>query len=351
MLMTARFFNWLFFILFGSYLLSVLYFSWQNQPLDGGLTRIGAYSEVDYGWHHPQIVFPDILFTKANYTQDYDRHYDVVILGDSFVVSRPNATWVNYLVEKTGLSVISFHHEHFSPNQIIHSPQFQKTPPQFFIYESVERIYIDRINSLDSMDTPLSVHASPVVLALTPQPIDKIAIHRPISQSLEKAFPESINFIYNWTKRVIFNRSEVVKLNLKTDITPLFSSQNQVNLLVYAEDFEKQHTEDERLQTAAEKKAQLENYVSSNGITRLIVLVFPDKSTVYQAYLQADEWEQASIFERMKQQGTPLLNLDEVMKTAVQAGQQDVYLPNDTHTGSIGYELAAQLLIDDMVKE
>jgi hypothetical protein len=76
------------------------------QPIEGDLTRLGGFTENDFGWNEPQQQFSSALF-KLTGEQKYDRYYDVVVLGDSFSNANPRAQWQNYFVRATGLSLVT----------------------------------------------------------------------------------------------------------------------------------------------------------------------------------------------------------------------------------------------------
>ena len=70
------------------------------QPINGDLTRIGAYPESQYGWSTPQRVFAQPLFGNSVADQA-----DVLVIGDSFATAMSNHQWQNQVVVATGMSV------------------------------------------------------------------------------------------------------------------------------------------------------------------------------------------------------------------------------------------------------
>lgn len=61
-------------------LVGVFYF----QPYWGPLTRKSGYLENNFGWTQPQEIFDKPLFRIAKSVAEYDKYYDVVVIGDSF---------------------------------------------------------------------------------------------------------------------------------------------------------------------------------------------------------------------------------------------------------------------------
>ena len=104
------------------------------QPISGGLTRIGGYSENNFAPLENQQVLTETLSNFDN----YDQYYDVVILGDSFSQSRLYG-WQQWLAMNTGLSMTTLYFDHWPINKLIEHPVFVNTPPQIVIFETVER--------------------------------------------------------------------------------------------------------------------------------------------------------------------------------------------------------------------
>ena len=74
------------------------------EPLEGDLTRLGGFTENDFGWNEPQQQFSSPLVSLEG-KHEYDQYHDVVVLGDSFSEAYPKAQWQNYFVRGTGLSL------------------------------------------------------------------------------------------------------------------------------------------------------------------------------------------------------------------------------------------------------
>src|SRR3990172_13371462 len=72
------------------------------EPISGDLTRIGHWSERDFGWNKPQPA----VYVHANGTSISNPQ--VVVLGDSF--SHPNI-WQSYLAEFLHLEILSFQYQ------------------------------------------------------------------------------------------------------------------------------------------------------------------------------------------------------------------------------------------------
>src|SRR4051794_22877141 len=73
------------------------------ETLSGDLTRIGWFSENEFGWHGEQHRFVPPLAPAAT----LDGRYEIVAVGDSFTAEEynPGATWPHFLARDTGLNV------------------------------------------------------------------------------------------------------------------------------------------------------------------------------------------------------------------------------------------------------
>src|SRR3954453_22419726 len=73
------------------------------EPLTGDLTRIGWFSENEFGWRGEQQRFAPPLAPAAT----LDGSYDIVAVGDSFTAEEynPGITWPHFLARDTGLRI------------------------------------------------------------------------------------------------------------------------------------------------------------------------------------------------------------------------------------------------------
>lgn len=336
------------FILLPLFYLNYLAFS--SQPLSGDLTRVGGHLEEDFGWNAPQVAFKKGRFVMAKSISDLDRHFDVLVVGDSFSADQQKG-WQNYLVENTGLSVITFYMAHgFNLADIVASKQYKNFPPKILIYESVERLAFVRLHefadwSLEEQrgQENLPLHHNKV----TAQEFPKKKQLRKVKVDLERLFAEAANYIekslYRFTKK---HENKTVVLPLRQD--NLFSSGEPDKLLVLKNTLHKELSEDDV--TKAVQGLQKARYlVEMNGKTRFVYMMFPDKVTAYSPFLSPDIKPVPSAFPPLAER-YPMLRLDQYFQSALRQGAKDLYLPNDTHTGSTGFKAAAFGLIDYILK-
>ena len=128
----------------GLLIIAILFTANVLQPINGVLTRLGGYSENEFGWNLPQERFKSRMYVSGKYGL-YDKNYDVVVLGDSFTnhmrdeVMHPAGYWPNYFVNATGLDLIAYNSRDTNIRKLIESDGFKKFPPRLFIFQIVER--------------------------------------------------------------------------------------------------------------------------------------------------------------------------------------------------------------------
>jgi hypothetical protein len=78
---------------------------------------------------------------------------------------------------------------------------------------------------------------------------------------------------------------------------------------------------------------------------RLMVVVIPDKSSVYAEYVDGPALPiiQYPLWQGLAQAGLASMNVKDLYKNALPS-QTDLYLPNDTHLGFNGYNLLAKAI-------
>ena len=98
------------------------------------------------------------------------------------------------------------------------------------------------------------------------------------------------------------------------------------------------------LQSLACYFTSIESRIEANHKTKFVLMIAPDRTTAYQAYLPG--LHLPDLTERLAQTaGLTMVRLDQVMQGAIAAGTKDVYYPSDTHWASTGMALAAEAFI------
>lgn len=317
------------------------------QPLDGDLTRLGAYTENDFGWNAPQERFETKLF-DSEMDSAYKQYYDIVVLGDSFSHHFPRSQWQNYLIQLTGLKIISYHLDRFNIDQFLDSPALRKTPPKIMIFQTVERSFIHRGKQI-GLGGDCRRKANP---DSTKNPLTTNTVHYPIKPYVREApfglLHPNIRTAVHYLKRSIkmtFNKksSRTFKVPLKQKT--FFSNRLGDYLLIYRDDILKLNKKEEAVKKALCKILNLQNKIQENQKTFFVTLLAPDKLTAYSRFLQSGEYKNNSWHDMIA--STNYLNIPPVkaaFESAIGKNVRDVYLPNDTHWSSAGQKIAAETL-------
>ncbi len=336
-------------VLFGASVAAVWALAAWLQPADGDLARVGGFAENDFHWQGPQAVFPHNLFHVAKDLREYDRYFDVVVLGDSFSCDQENRMfgWQNYFIARTGLSVLVLDTRRYWPQEVLAWPAFQKFPPKVFVFESVERYLFSRTGYFTRVQPAEEKPRIPAASQLPPAGGgSRLALCEEIPKPTATLDPDHVlGHLSAVVKRRIGINTLVVSLPLAR--SGLFSSRDDHDLLVYYDEFDKNELREPDFETLRAGIGVFRGLVESNGSTRFVLLVAPDKTSLYGPYLKDAANATANLIAlAAKDPSLPLVRTDEVLAAAVASGAADIYLPNDSHWGSKGHRLVANSLAD-----
>lgn len=316
------------------------------EPLYGDLTRIGSYSEREFGWSKPQLTF-----SKPLYFTRYSRYHDVVVLGDSFSTGSPQHQWQNYLVSYSNWSVVTLNINSTKFESVLENRVFREKPPKIFVYESVERDFYSRINALPPCDGSEFRQNSKRTNQAQFVRLEHEGSSRYVER--EKNWNDvKLGFVMKYLRnnfwRTFFNeeRSDARKIALSQ--TAPFSSANRQEMLVYKDDFKKISS----LQKISAREVdcrieRMRQQVEVNGKTRFVLIVAPDKLTAYSDFISDEKLRNISKLNQLSESNRKIIpRIDLALMKAIGNGEQDVYLPDDTHWGSSGHRIAAETLID-----
>jgi SGNH hydrolase-like domain, acetyltransferase AlgX len=333
------------------------------QPLDkhSALTRVGGYSEREFGWNKPQQIFPS---TKLDFPSSggdsgrYGSYHDVVVLGDSFSWIWPEIQWQNHLAATTGWSVATLSLYTIRLEQILSSQVFRNHPPRVLIFESVERsltvnLRNDTANCGKSPAT-LQSNRDDSSTAFTPstRPDERLpgATQR---VKRERSWSEiKLDFVRGYIWHSILRKlsgdahAESAKVEL---IRPApFSSRNQHAILVSDQDLKKvERWKKEGIPKMVCRIQSIRRQVEANGYTRFVLMVPPDKLTIYADFVRDEGLRNSRTLGELSGHLPEVMpRLDQALISAVREEKQDVYLPDDTHWGSNGSQIAAETLLN-----
>lgn len=320
----------------------VLTLNLYHQPLIGDLTRIGYFSENDYGWQESQLLFSPGLAVYAKLDEDYD----IIIIGDSYsykldVSKTPEgAYWTHALANKTGLKVGVYHVSHYPTMELVSKLVSKDNPPKLIIYQSVERDLKARLGK-DKV-----CPSETVVSEIPPIEVNELGseaekFYRDVHGN-QIDFGYTVKYIYSKiTSGIAKNRVREVKLNRRG----LFTNKHSERLLYLNDDNKKKNWTKQDWNNIACNALEIQNSVRKNSSTEFLFLVSPDKSTIYHQFLE-DSIPSGSRMYLLKHPQLNFLRLDDKLKDKVVSGKKDVYLPNDSHWSSItGHWVADQVIL------
>lgn len=323
-------------------------------PLWGDLTRLGWLPESLYGNNRPEQVVREKRYDKDT----YERYYHLVVIGDSFSHAGGDKTsdlrvWQNHFQLQTNWQITTFHADQQDWRKVVDLPMFKSAPPALFVYEIVERTLRHRLGQPPA--TACRDRRGVQALAQAPLPYAPVAdragllmdLPRPEQQIDSKQLTYARDYLAKqWRQwRGKFD-SPVVRLPLNK---PLFSSRRADQLLVIRDDLNKRDWSVSELEHISCNLRDMQRVVESNGRTRLVVMIVPDKLTAYADYIATPGYGGLGVIDRLAAAGRlPLARVDRALREAIAAGVEDVYAPDNTHLSSQGYVLLADALLQHL---
>ncbi len=299
------------------------------QPLTGDLTRIGNYSENDFGWNarQPQIA------VKGSY---HEKTPDVIVLGDSFSAGN---IWQSVVMEKRGGHILTFPWK--NPNTLeswVASLKRSYPTVRYLVIETVEREFIPRFNT--SQDVTGNQRATPVIIApCKTATIRDTNLFHPMHDPVY-AIQATINSLKKIDKTSRSGSTMITPLKRKG----LFSNRKSDLLIYFTDDDRKKSWKYDEIKRAVASIRRLGDLCERSGIA-LIMVVVPDKSTAYRQFFKSPQFScpPPDVWDELDRQGVAQVNLRKVLVSAVGA-TQDLYYPNDTHLGARGFMVMGEAI-------
>ena len=254
-------------------------------PYSGDLTRIGGFKENEYGWNSFQKSFKKCHYTLGSNIKDYNKHFDIVTIGDSFSVNEAQS-WQNYLALSSNASIITFHRRSVSASSILKHPQFIESPPKLFIFQVVEHgiqtalhdIDLDLVKENNLIKPPKAqLNFSTVKFE---NYLESYSRQRSTGFSMDTA----LHYIKTNIKQGLGSRKKSFPIKIE-DKESLFSNNHPDSALFYHLDKLKLSINKNEWGIIEKRFSILQNLIQANGFTNFIAMIAPDKSTVYRSYL------------------------------------------------------------------
>ena len=329
----------IFFLGLGLLIVTSLYI----QPLEGDLTRIGGYSERDFGWNMPRTKLSD----DVKLAKKYDKYYDIVVLGDSFSNS---GIWQTFLANNTNLSFVTLHWDDTGISDILNNSHFVENPPRLLIAETGVRALPLRFAPEDnSCDLITEKHlVSDLTIKKDGSNSSLIRVNRNTVTNFSNInLSFALKYIKNSLLRLTIDNDFTKVKNYKLKRSDLFSNSKSNEILILETWFDSKLWSEKEITNAICSISNIQNRVQSNGKTLFILLSIPDKGISYRNFISNPEYSHTDgLSDNLLKSGINTPRLDAKLQQEIEKGEKDVYLPNDTHFGTKGYELTAQSILD-----
>lgn len=306
----------------------------------GDLTRLGWYANPLYAPTRPQLEFQALKFKVG----PYEHYHDIVILGDSFSVGG----WPNYLAAQ-GWSVAvvppaDTPQRELDVEGLLSSTAYRAHPPKLFIYESAEGALNDRFSGTPAdCSAPMPDRRPP---ALPPPTPAQLAIHSVLPDHRVRIDSRQIAFARDFVVanlRRPFRKNVVVYREALS--VPRFSSRRPHALLFYSTDLVTVSLKPADVARIRCGLLEIQRRVEANGTTRFLAAIAPAKRSIYAPDLAAQP-APGGVIPGLADPRLALVRLDLPLRQAVESGELDVYLPNDTHWSAAGHRIVAEAVLD-----
>lgn len=318
--------------------LNVLFYD-QNE---GELTRLGYFyaNPSPKSSERFKLNIPLKYTTISELSAAKKKSYNVLTIGDSF--SEQDSLGYNNLMATNGLSVLHINNFTFKQNPVqklidlINGDFFDTYQFDYIILESVERVFVNRCQSLDFSSKLDFKELQSEIINFKPQ-----------QANLENAFFSSttvkapfINLLYHFFDHPIGSRTYRVKSKTQN----LFSGAPD-NILFLDNDLSAliENKDTTKLSKANSELNKIAIALAKKNI-QLIVLVCPDKYDLYYShFLNPANYEKPAFFELFTSLKKDYLFIDSKSVLTKQLNlQKDLYYYDDTHWSPFGAKIISE---------
>lgn len=328
----------------------VLPLAFALDPPNGDLTELGGYAENRFGPRAPQAIFVPPLAEPAR----PGASYDVLVFGDGF--SRPEAEerharyghyWTDHLRNLTGVTV-GLRSAGTAPlAAYLASPDFRERPPRVVILQLSERDLGERVAglALSTVTTPRP-HSVATLRPIAVEPLNRQP--RTMERTRAQAWSpppigHALDLLVKALPRALLNVTGGPVEERSLAYAGLFSSAAATTTLFRAEDFQPWRTDRRLLEERRAGLHAIQDAVQANGVTRFLLLVAPDKGTVYADFLLTPPPHRSAVDEVMAADPTlQAVPLAAGLTALAAGGVRDLYAPNGSRWGLEGQLYAAR---------
>ncbi len=331
----------------GVFLAYALHIALTFEPLTGDLTRVGGYTEKDYGWNGVEERFVPPLAEPGS----LDGAYPIIVVGDSYSMQNTpdrqtpyGSFWTDYLAAGTGLGVGVFDVRVNSLARVLDSAAY-RAGPRLVILELSERTLRKRLAGGADCHEPAPWIAPTLAPSATP-PRPQSFRRALSSPSVETMVDQIADLLRKRALRLLIGERVTMARQLPLTRDDLFTSSQPAKLLAYAGDLLKAGWTDADWKTFRCRLLSDQREVMANGKTSFVFVLAPDKSSAYAPWLPPGAWQVDAAPRMAEAAGLRMPRVDTALRAAIAAGTRDVYLPDDTHWSTAGARIVARTVIE-----
>jgi len=327
-------------IIIGMIFIPALFVDLLQDPLNGDLTRIGMFSENDYGWNKASLKLAQEPKLKGNINE----HYDVIILGDSF--SHNSSSWSKILSLSTNLNIGQFHtNKYHDVFEFINLLKSNGNLPRVFIYESVERGLKSRLKKFNECPSQSTKYSNIPTIKYNINELLEVPYLRN-----SKLRVDDLGFTLQYIKaNLLENHGKVNKFKLNN--SSLFSNLRSDEILVYSDDLNTTLWSDNDWNKIKCNALHIQDILNKSKLTAFVFLVAPDKTTVYKKFIDKNNISGSRLDILASSGELNFLRVDDFLTQKIEQGEKDIYWPNDTHWSYRGHKLVAEKMISYLIEK
>lgn len=320
-----------------------IYYNYTDYVLNesGDLSRISydfSYKKYDRNLIQEELNYPNITIDQYS-SLDIEKPY-VLTIGDSFMNGANEKTW---LQNQMGIEKLVHLNERVRGDFLSILEKIKDNPPKYLLLERVERGISKTYTKEFQTKTVVSVKKKTVMKQEEPNRLEFFKfINSANYKFIVKYFFDfkSDNFFINQLKKTVLKLGGRKK-ELEND--GFFSVEGQT-LFFSNEDFKTKHINQDILKRIVDNYVLLNKQLKSYG-TKLIVMVVPDKLTVYGPYLKKpiEKLFYDKLYYALNSNDILSINLKEYLQKQVK-NTPDLYQPDDTHFSKKGTKIIGQYI-------
>ena len=316
-------------------ILNFLIFNIFQKNFTGDLGRMGKICfPKEYNKIYDLTYDKNFIYTNSKNIEKVD----IVTIGDSFS-QQPKG--YQYFLSKNKNILNIKRYKNFEPEQtaiiLLNNGYFEKIKPKYVILESVERYFIQSNISLDFN------------LTFSEEEVLKFYEKIKIAKESKPKFINIGNFKFLLNSILYkFDDNAYISSVYITDINKELFSYSNKKLYFYKEDLENmKYITNANLKLVNKNLNLLYRKFKEKGI-ELIILVPPNKYTLYYNFIKDKKYPASNFFELFSQYNKEycFINTKYILLKELKKDEKDIYLLNDTHWGI----KASKVISSDILK-